>query len=198
MWVGDLAVLIRERLSASVPSEEVESRFHYTSKICVGRLSELIHQLGDNIRDGISDVTERSFRWKLETTLLSFFEPNLSRSLHPHCDHRGVFVELLKTQSGQISVLECEVNKERGLHFHLAKYERFFVVKGKALFRAQHVSGGDIYEKEVCSPEYTEVFTSPLYVHSIKNIGEDTLIVVIWSNENFRPDNPDTVFARFK
>lgn len=193
LWVGDLARTIWGLITSSSGGSRVIEEFDDVCHTTVGDISRRIIESHRNITSGVSSATEFGFSWKIESTLLSYFETNHSRTLDPHIDYRGSFTELLKTPTGQLSVLECGVGQERGMHFHLAKFERFYVLKGEAVFRSQKITGGPVSELYVSAKDSKEIFTSPLYTHSIKNVGEQVLIVAIWANENFRKDAPDTI-----
>ena len=94
--------------------------------------------------------------------------------------------------NGQISVLSCRKNKVRGNHFHHSKIEKFLVLKGYALFNMQNILSKEKVSIKLNSSIPKIVETIPGWQHSIKNIGKSELIVLIWSNEIFDANNPDT------
>jgi UDP-2-acetamido-2,6-beta-L-arabino-hexul-4-ose reductase len=109
-------------------------------------------------------------------------------------DQRGVFVEMLKTKgSGQVSYFTAHPGITRGGHYHHTKTEKFLVVKGEALFRFRHLLTGEMYELRVTGEKSKIIDSVPGWVHDITNVGDDDLIVILWANENFDPDNPDTL-----
>ena len=94
--------------------------------------------------------------------------------------------------NGQISVLSSRKNKVRGNHFHHSKIEKFLVLKGYALFNMQNILSKEKISIKLNSSIPKIVETIPGWKHSIKNIGKSELIVLIWSNEIFDANNPDT------
>ena len=109
-------------------------------------------------------------------------------------DERGVFCEMLKTkESGQFSFFTAHEGITRGGHYHHTKNEKFLVIKGEALFKFEHVITGECYELTVNSDEATIVETVPGWSHDVTNIGKEELIVMLWANEVFDREAPDTI-----
>ena len=110
-----------------------------------------------------------------------------------HADERGVFVEMLKTlDSGQFSFFTAHPGVTRGGHYHHSKSEKFLVIKGEAQFRFQHIVTTEQHEIITSGEEPTIVETIPGWAHDITNIGNQELIVMLWANEVFDRDKPDT------
>ena len=111
-----------------------------------------------------------------------------------HADPRGVFVEMLKTPDcGQFSYFTAHPGITRGEHYHHTKTEKFLVIKGQARFGFRHVLSNETYERTV-SGELPEVVESiPGWSHNITNIGSDEMVVMLWANETFDRQLPDTV-----
>ena len=130
----------------------------------------------------------------LHSTYLSYFEPEqFSYDLLKHEDPRGVFVEMLKTQdSGQFSYFTAHPGITRGGHYHHSKTEKFLVLKGSAVFKFRHVVTQEYYELNVSGDKPVVVETVPGWSHDITNVGGDEMFVMIWANEIFDPENPDT------
>jgi len=130
----------------------------------------------------------------LHATYLSYLDPSaFSYPLLKHGDERGVFVEMLKTQnSGQFSFFTAHPGITRGGHFHHTKTEKFLVVKGEALFKFRNVLTDEFYELKTKAETPIVVETVPGWTHDITNIGDDEMIVMLWANEVFDPDKPDT------
>lgn len=111
-----------------------------------------------------------------------------------HGDERGVFAEMLRTEhSGQFSFFTAGPGITRGGHYHHAKTEKFLVLKGHARFKFKHMDTGETYEIETRGEESLVVETVPGWTHDITNIGEDELICMLWANELFDRDRPDTI-----
>jgi len=110
-----------------------------------------------------------------------------------HADERGVFAEMLRTeQSGQFSFFTAGPGVTRGGHYHHVKTEKFLVLKGHARFRFLNMDTGETYCLETTGEESLIVETVPGWSHDITNIGEDELICMLWANENYNPERPDT------
>lgn len=133
----------------------------------------------------------------LYSTYVSYLPTELfSYSLVKHEDPRGVFVEMLKTEtSGQFSFFTAHPGITRGGHYHHTKTEKFLVIKGKARFKFKHILTGEHYELFADGTAPKVVETVPGWNHDITNIGDDEMIVMLWANEIFDRNNPDT-FAR--
>ena len=131
---------------------------------------------------------------KLYSTYLSYIPiENCSYELDIHNDERGSFVEFLKTtDSGQISYFTAKPGIVRGNHYHHTKSEKFLVIKGKAKFEFISLLNNKYKEIFITSEKPTIVETIPGWNHSIKNIGDEDMIVVLWANEIFDKENPDT------
>ena len=111
-----------------------------------------------------------------------------------HGDPRGVFVEMLKTPDcGQFSYFTAHPGITRGEHYHHSKTEKFLVIKGTAHFGFRHILTGETHELTTRGGEARIVETVPGWTHDITNVGDDELIVMLWANEIFDRDRPDTV-----
>ncbi len=114
-----------------------------------------------------------------------------------HEDARGSFSEMLKTRtSGQFSYFTAHPGVTRGGHYHHTKTEKFLVVHGRARFRFRHIVTGEVHEIEVAGERPEVVETVPGWAHDITNVGEDVLISMLWANEIFELERPDTIAAR--
>lgn len=146
----------------------------------------------------IPDVSEGSFEKKLYSTYLSFLpKDDFSYPLKMNVDERGSFTEILKTTDrGQVSVNISKPGIEKGNHWHNTKNEKFVVVSGKALIQFRHPDSDEIISYHVTG-EKIEVVDIPVgYTHNIINEGDSNLITVMWCNECFDPEQPDTYFLK--
>lgn len=110
-----------------------------------------------------------------------------------HADPRGVFVEMLKTPDyGQFSYFTAHPGITRGGHYHHSKTEKFLVIKGQARFKFRHMQTGQTHELATTGDKPEVVETVPGWTHDITNIGIDEIIVMLWANEVFDRDHPDT------
>jgi len=143
-------------------------------------------------------VTERvglDLTRALYATYLSFLSPDQFTYKIPFFpDDRGLFAEVLKTHdSGQFSFFTTLPGITRGQHFHHSKSEKFIIIKGKARFRFRHLLTNERFEILATSENLKIVETIPGWVHDITNVGENEMIAMLWANEIFDRDQPDTI-----
>lgn len=154
--------------------------------------------------------TIRGFRDSRQTQMIAHVGTGLTRALYAtyvsylptdrfsytvpmHGDPRGVFVEMLKTHdSGQFSYFTAHPGITRGGHYHHTKTEKFLVIKGEALFRFRHMQTGERYELRTDGSRAEVVETVPGWTHDITNTGQDEMVVMLWANEVFDREKPDT------
>lgn len=139
-----------------------------------------------------------SFTKKLYSTYLSYLPTDrFSYPLTMHTDERGSFTEFIKTSDrGQVSVNISKPGITKGNHWHHTKNEKFLVVSGEGIIRFRKIGSDNIIEYRV-SAEKLEVVDIPVgYTHNISNTGNTDLVTVMWCNEQYNPDNPDTYFEK--
>ena len=167
--------------------------------ISLGELAEQIKAF-DACR-GAGLHTERvgtGFVRALYATYMSYL-PNerFSYEVPQYGDARGVFVEMLKTPDcGQFSYFTAHPGITRGGHYHHTKTEKFLVMKGQALFRFRHLLTNELVELRTSGEKPQVVDTIPGWTHDITNVGEDEMVVMLWANENFDRQKPDTVTSK--
>ena len=163
-------------------------------QITVGELAEQIRSFKDSRQTMITEKVGKGLTRALYSTYLSFLQPNqFDYTVPKHGDERGVFVEMLKTQdSGQFSYFTAYPGITRGGHYHHTKTEKFLVIKGKALFKFKNLVTDEFYQLETTGQVPTIVETVPGWTHDITNIGDDEMIVMLWANEIFDREKPDT------
>ena len=160
----------------------------------VGALAETIRAFKAS-RDSL--VTERVGQGlvrALHSTYVSFLPPEeFSYTVPRHGDARGVFVEMLKTPDcGQFSYFTAHPGITRGGHYHHSKTEKFLVIKGQARFKFRQIQTGEEYELITDGEQAEIVETVPGWTHDITNIGDDEMVVMLWANEIFDREKPDT------
>ena len=133
---------------------------------------------------------------KLYSTYLSYIPmADLGYALDSHKDDRGSFTEFIRTPDrGQVSVNVIRPGITKGNHWHHSKNEKFLVVKGRGRISFRKYGEEDIYDHFVDDSSFTVVDIPTGYTHSITNVGEEDMVVVMWANEAFDPDRPDTYF----
>lgn len=164
-------------------------------KTSVGEVVELLKTFKNSRNTLTTERVGTEFTRALYSTYVSYFNPEqFSYSVTRHGDERGVFVEMLKTHdSGQFSFFTAHPGITRGGHYHHTKTEKFLVIKGKASFKFRHIASDEFYELLVNGEESRIVETAPGWSHDITNIGDEEMIVMLWANEIFDRENPDTV-----
>lgn len=130
----------------------------------------------------------------LYSTYVSYLPPELFAYPVPmHGDARGVFVEMLKTPDcGQFSFFTAHPGITRGGHYHHTKTEKFLVIKGEARFKFRQMQTGETHELVTSGAKAEIVETVPGWTHDITNIGSDEMVVMLWANEVFDRQKPDT------
>lgn len=194
VYVDDVITAFFEALN-SPQSGAVRSHVKPEYEITLGELASQI-QAFSQCRDSlISERVGTGFVRALYATYVSYLpEEKFSYPVAKHADPRGVFVEMLKTHdSGQFSYFTAYPGITRGGHYHHTKTEKFLVIKGKALFRFRHLITNELFELTTCGENPEVVDTIPGWTHDITNIGDEEMIVMLWANENFDREKPDTI-----
>jgi UDP-2-acetamido-2,6-beta-L-arabino-hexul-4-ose reductase len=163
-------------------------------KTTVGEIAELIKSFRRSREALLTERVGTGFERALYSTYLSYLPPEaFSYSVPQYGDSRGVFVEMLKTPDcGQFSFFTAHPGVTRGGHYHHTKTEKFLVIKGEARFRFRHMKTGETYEIITRGSQAEIVETVPGWAHDITNIGEEELVVMLWANEIFDVERPDT------
>lgn len=142
-------------------------------------------------------IPNNSFAKKLYSTYLSYLpKEKVSFPLKMNIDQRGSFTELLKTKShGQFSVNISKPGITKGQHWHHSKWEFFIVVSGHGLIQERKIGTDEIIEFEVTGGNIQAIHMLPGYTHNIINLSDtDDLVTLMWANEEFDPNHPDTYF----
>ncbi|UVE19043.1 capsular polysaccharide biosynthesis protein CapF [Pseudomonas sp. LS44] len=165
--------------------------------ISVGALADQLQAFRDSRTSLISEPVGTGLVRALYSTYVSYLPPErFTYQVSKYGDPRGVFVEMLKTgDSGQFSYFTAHPGVTRGGHYHHSKTEKFLVIKGKACFRFRHIVSGEFYELFTTGEQPEIVETVPGWTHDITNVGDDEMIVMLWANEIFDRERPDT-YAR--
>ncbi len=169
-----------------------------THKATLGEIVFLLHKFEEQRKTLIiPEIPAGSFAKKLYSTFLSYLPAEkVAYPLKKNVDARGSFTELLKTVSGgQFSVNISNPGITKGQHWHNTKWEFFIVVSGKALIQERRIGSDDILNFEVSGEEIKAVHMLPGYTHNIINLSDtEPLITLMWANESFDPNRPDTYF----
>lgn len=171
-----------------------------THHVTLGRIAELLYQFHEQPRTlVIPEIADNSFEKKLYSTYLSYLpKEKIKFPLKMNGDDRGSFTELLKTEKcGQFSVNISKPGIIKGQHWHHSKWEFFIVVSGHGLIQERKIGTDEVIEFEVSGDKIEAIHMLPGYTHNIINLSEtDDLVTVMWANESFDPDHPDTFFMK--
>lgn len=166
----------------------------------LGEIADLIYSFKENRNNlQVPDLSD-AFTKKLYSTYLSYLPTdNFSYPLKMNTDDRGSFTEFLKSPDrGQVSVNISKPGITKGEHWHHTKNEKFLVVSGKGVIRFRKIDDQQIHEYFV-SGDNLEVVDIPVgYTHNIENLGKTDMVTVMWVNEVFDPEHPDTYYLPVK
>ena len=169
-----------------------------THKATLGRIVELLRTFHNQPRTLMMPaIPNGSFEKKLYSMYLSYLpKEKAAFDLKMNCDARGSFTELLKTADhGQFSVNISKPGITKGQHWHNSKWELFIVVAGHGLVQERKIGTDEVMEFEVSGERIQAVHMLPGYTHNIINLSEtENLVTVMWANEIFDPNHPDTFF----
>lgn len=170
----------------------VEVKPEYT--ITIGRLADQLMSFNASRETLITEPVGTGLIRALYSTFISYLPTeSFSYALKKHDDDRGIFVEMLKTtDSGQFSFFTARPGITRGGHYHHSKTEKFFVIRGNAKFSFRNMVTGEFHELHVSGNSPQIVETPPGWTHDITNVGDQELICLLWANELFDKENPDT------
>jgi UDP-2-acetamido-2,6-beta-L-arabino-hexul-4-ose reductase len=163
----------------------------------VGEVANALRAFSASREDLTIPNVGTGFMRALYSTYVSYLPPNrFTYRLTKHSDARGEFVEMLKTEnSGQFSFFTAHAGITRGGHYHHTKTEKFLVIRGKARFKFRHMLDGSTHELFTNGDEPEIVETVPGWTHDITNVGDHEMIVMLWANEIFDRQRPDTIAA---
>lgn len=163
----------------------------------VGEVADIVRSFPASRESLVTPPVGTGLIRALYATYLSYLPPAefvYEVPVHGKEDPRGVFVEMLKTpDAGQFSYFVAHPGVTRGDHYHHTKTEKFLVIQGKAHFGFRHIATGETHELTTEGGDGKIVETIPGWTHNITNIGEGDLICMLWANEIFDRDRPDTI-----
>lgn len=169
-----------------------------THKTTLGEIVDLLHIFHDQPQTLIMpEMPNNTLEKKLYSTYLSYLpKEKIIFPLKMNVDNRGSFTELLKTEKcGQFSVNISKPGITKGQHWHHSKWEFFIVVSGHGLIQERKIGTNEVIEFEVSGDHIQAIHMLPGHTHNIINLSDnDDLVTVMWANESFDPNNPDTFF----
>ena len=171
-----------------------------THKVTLGEIVDLLDEFKNQSNTLVMpEIPYNSFAKKLYSTYLSYLpKEKVSFALKMNVDDRGSFTELLKTQNcGQFSVNISKPSITKGQHWHHTKWEFFIVVAGHGLIQQRRIGSDEVLNFEVSGEKIEAVHMLPGYTHNIINLSEtEDLVTLMWANEQFDPNKPDTFFEK--
>ena len=169
-----------------------------THHVTLGEIVDLLHNFSEQPRTLVMPpIPAGSFAKKLYSTYLSYLpKEKVSFPLKMNVDARGSFTELLKTENcGQFSVNISKPGITKGQHWHHTKWEFFIVVSGHGLIQLRKIGSDEVLNYEVSGEEIKAIHMLPGYTHNIINLSDtEDLVTLMWANELFSPNKPDTFF----
>ncbi len=196
VYIDDLVAALVDLLTGKAVMDGPLATVPETQQATLGEITQLLYDF-KNSRETLAVANMADpFQKRLYATYLSFLpEDDLSYPLNMHCDHRGSFTEFLRTPDrGQVSVNVSKPGIVKGNHWHHTKNEKFLVVAGTGVIRFRSVQGGPVTEYFVDGEHLTVVDIPPGYTHNIENLGQGEMVTIMWANEAFDPDKPDTIY----
>ena len=192
--------LVRELINGLKGNENKKDDFCYVEPVHTVKLGEIVNLLysfKDSRNDRSIPNTADPFTKKLYANYLSYLpKDQFSYDLKMNVDHRGSFTEFLKTPDrGQVSINISKPNIVKGNHWHHTKNEKFLVVSGKGVIRFRKIDETEVLEYFVSGDKLQVVDIPPGYTHNIENLGDTDMVTVMWANEKFDPERPDTIFV---
>ena len=183
------------------PIENQNGRYYYvktTHKTTLGEIVDLLESFKNQPKTlVVPEIPNDSFAKKLYSTYLSYLpKEKASFALKMNIDDRGSFTELIKTLNcGQVSVNISKPGIVKGQHYHHSKWEFFIVVAGKGLIQQRKIGTDEVLNFEVSGDKIEAVHMLPGYTHNIINLSKtENLVTVMWANEQFDQNHPDTFF----
>jgi UDP-2-acetamido-2,6-beta-L-arabino-hexul-4-ose reductase len=177
-----------------VPESFCNLRSVYTKKL--GEISELIYSFRKSRENHTVPDMSDPLTKKLYSTYLSYLPENSFKyALKMNIDSRGSFTEFLKTpERGQVSVNISKPGVIKGNHWHNTKNEKFLVVSGKGVIRLRNIFSDEVKEYFVDGIKLEVIDIPPGYTHNIENLGDTDMVTIMWANECFDPEKPDTYY----
>jgi UDP-2-acetamido-2,6-beta-L-arabino-hexul-4-ose reductase len=165
-------------------------------QIKLGELADKIESFKESRKDLSVPNMKDELSKKLYSTYLSFLpEDAFAYDLKMNIDNRGSFTEILRTpERGQVSVNVSKPGITKGNHWHHTKNEKFLVVSGEGIIRFRKINDDEIIEYRVSGNKHQVVDIPIGYTHSIVNVGEKDLVTIMWVNECYNPEKPDTYY----
>lgn len=196
-YIDDVVNELLRCLSGNPTTSENFCVVPEVDSVSIGTLKDLVVSFKESRQNLTLPELDKRFEKNLYSTYLSFLpEDQFSYPLKMNVDNRGSFTEFLRTPDrGQVSINISKPGITKGNHWHHTKNEKFLVVSGTGVIRFRKIDTDEVIEYFV-SGEKLEVVDIPVgYTHNIENLGDSDMVTVMWVNESFDPENPDTYYV---
>ena len=196
VYIDDVVEEFISALEGKVHKEGEFCKIKTVHTIKLGEIVDLIYSFKNSRKDlSIANMND-AFEKKLYSTYLSYLpKDKFAYDLNMHIDNRGSFTEFLRTNGqGQVSVNIAKPGVTKGNHWHNTKNEKFLVVSGQGVIKFRKYDSDEVIEYKVSGDKLQVVDIPVGYTHSIENVGNTDMITVMWANEPFNSDVPDTYF----
>lgn len=195
--------VVNELINALFGKEHNDGKYCYVKtihKVTLGEIVDLLYKFNNQPKSLLMpEIANNSFDKKLYSTYLSYLpKDKVKFPLKMNVDERGSFTELLKTEKcGQFSVNISKPGITKGQHWHNTKWEFFIVVKGKGRIEERKIGTDEIISFDVSGEKIEAIHMLPGYTHNIINLSDsEDLVTLMWANEQFDSNKPDTFFEK--
>lgn len=195
-YIDDVVNEFLNRINQREISETGFYEIQNTDTVSLGELAEILYSFKQSRNNFLYPDFSTNFKHNLYSTYLSYMpEDQFSYPLKMNTDHRGSFTEILKSEiNGQVSVNISKPGITKGQHWHHTKNEKFLVVSGVGVIRFRNIFNDEVIEYHVSGETMEVVDIPPGYTHNIENLGDTNLVTIMWANELFDVENPDTYY----
>ncbi len=196
VYIDDVLEELMNALKGRETKDGAFCKVPVVHSVTLGDIADLLYSFKKGReRLSVPDMSD-PFIKKLYSTYLSYLpKDQFSYALKMNKDDRGSFTEFIRTiDRGQVSVNVSKPGITKGNHWHHTKNEKFLVVQGKGVIRFRRIDADEVIEYFVSGDKLEVVDIPTGYTHNIENIGDTDLITIMWANEPFDPDKPDTYF----
>lgn len=196
IYIDDVVDSLIALLSESGNESHTFRRVLPVYEVKLGYIAELLYSFKESRKTLSVPKLDDGFQKKLYSNYLSYLPKNkFLYDLKMNVDNRGSFTEFIKTvDRGQVSINISKPGITKGNHWHHTKNEKFLVVSGTGVIRFRKVNTDEIIEYFVSGEKLQVLDIPPGYTHNIENLGSTDMVTVMWANEPFNKNKPDTIF----
>ncbi|MGI6090721.1 MAG: capsular polysaccharide biosynthesis protein CapF [Saccharofermentanales bacterium] len=196
VYIDDIVTEIIRAIKGEATRADTFCEVRPVHRTTLGEIADWLHSFSKSRSTLQVPQLDNPLVKKLYSTYLSFLpEDAFAYSLNTHADHRGSFTEVLRTTDrGQVSINISKPGITKGNHWHHTKNEKFLVVQGQGIIRFRKIGEEKVIEYPVNGDELQVVDIPTGYTHNIENLGKDNMVTLMWANEPFDPQKPDTFF----